>query len=232
MMRLFGSSQHLRHGMPMILVFLAFLTTQLYGGSLYSYVDENGVKVFTNIGVNRSDLVRKNEPEPFTANPSRSRYLQLINQSAKRFKVDANLVKAIVQVESHYNPYAISPKGCIGLMQLHPDTARRFGVQNAFDPAENILGGVKYLNFLMDYFNGNLSHVLAGYNAGENAVARYKGIPPYRETQEYVRKVMTLYQSFTPPEASVKRPSRQLSRLVLPNGSVLLTNQEPNSSMP
>ncbi len=112
-----------------------------------------------------------------------------------RHGVDAELIKAIIRVESNYNPLAVSVKGCKGLMQLHPDTARRFGVTDIFDPAQNIEGGVKYLKFLIEYFKNDIPKVLAGYNAGENAVTRYKGIPPYRETKEYVKKVESLYQS-------------------------------------
>ena len=107
--------------------------------------------------------------------------------------VDPELVKAVAKVESNYNPYAVSNKGALGLMQLIPETAKRFGVTNVFDAKQNIEGGVKFLRFLMGMFPNNLPFILAAYNAGENAVLKYKGIPPYQETQAYVRKISQAY---------------------------------------
>jgi soluble lytic murein transglycosylase-like protein len=204
-------------------VLFVMLTAPVSAGALYSYINEKGLRVYTNIGVNRTDLPRQETSSTTrdTSNP----YLQLINESAQRFNLDADLVKAVMQIESHFNPRAISSKGCIGLMQLHPDTARRFGVTDAFDPAQNIRGGAQYLRFLTDHFKGELPLVLAAYNAGENAVKRHQGIPPYRETQQYVRKVTALYESFKPtPEGS--NASERLTRVVLPNGSVLFTSDD------
>ena len=202
------------------LLFLLLLSlSQVSAGSLYSYINERGIRVYTNIGVNRTDLPgqRPRSATQDAGNP----YLPLIHESARQFNLDADLVKAVIQVESSFNPRAVSSKGCIGLMQLHPDTARRFGVRDAFDPAQNIRGGVQYLRFLTDHFEGNLPLVLAAYNAGENAVIRHEGIPPYPETQKYVRKVTTLYESFKPP--SKRSDSTRLTRVVLPNGSILFT---------
>jgi hypothetical protein len=106
--------------------------------------------------------------------------------------VEVALVRAIIQVESDFDHLAISSKGAQGLMQLMPDTARRMGVTNAFDPRQNIFGGVRYLRFLLDLFRGDIALVAAAYNAGENAVTRYGGVPPYKETRGYVEKVQTL----------------------------------------
>lgn len=107
--------------------------------------------------------------------------------------MDPELIKAVARVESNYNPTALSPKGALGIMQLVPATAERFGVADPYDPAQNIEGGVRYLKFLQDRFPGNLALALAAYNAGENAVRRHGGIPPYRETRDYVRKIRRLY---------------------------------------
>ncbi|MCL4148543.1 UNVERIFIED_CONTAM: hypothetical protein GTU68_057358 [Idotea baltica] len=107
------------------------------------------------------------------------------------------LVKAVIHAESAFKVRARSPKGARGLMQLIPATAKRFGVKDSYNASQNILGGVRYLKWLFKHFDGNVSHVLAGYNAGENAVTRYGGIPPYQETQTYVRRVLTLRKLYT-----------------------------------
>ena len=116
----------------------------------------------------------------------------MAQETAKTLDVNPFLVDSVIQVESNYNPYAISPKGAQGLMQLMPDTARRFGVTNSFDPQQNIEGGVRYLKFLQETFQDDRLAV-AAYNAGEKAVAKYKNVPPYRETVDYVAKVSQKY---------------------------------------
>ncbi len=103
--------------------------------------------------------------------------------------VSADLVKAVIQVESEFDQWAVSSKGAQGLMQLMPFTARRFGVSDSFDARQNIFGGVQYLRFLLDLFHGDVALALAGYNAGENAVLRFKGIPPFKETRNYVQRI-------------------------------------------
>jgi soluble lytic murein transglycosylase-like protein len=109
--------------------------------------------------------------------------------------VTEDLVKAVIAVESEFDRYAVSSKGAQGLMQLMPFTARRFGVADPFDARQNIFGGVQYLRLLLDMFGGDVALALAGYNAGENAVVRFKGIPPFRETQDYVSKIQSLLHS-------------------------------------
>lgn len=113
---------------------------------------------------------------------------RLVEESARTHDIDPLLVHSVIQVESNYNNYALSPKGAEGLMQLIPSTARRFGVTNSFDPKQNIEAGVKYLKYLKDLFRDDRL-ALAAYNAGEGAVFKYKNIPPYRETVGYVSKV-------------------------------------------
>lgn len=113
----------------------------------------------------------------------------LVDTIARRHNVEPLLVDSVIRVESNYNPNAVSSAGAMGLMQLIPSTARRFGVSNTFHPAQNIEGGVRYLKYLMELYGGDERLALAAYNAGEGAVAKYKGIPPYRETQNYVYQV-------------------------------------------
>ncbi|MDQ3283967.1 MAG: lytic transglycosylase domain-containing protein [Acidobacteriota bacterium] len=123
----------------------------------------------------------------------RSQFDPIIERYAAKYNVDPTLVRAVIQVESNFNPACVSHKGARGLMQLMPETAKRFGVTNIHDPEQNIHGGVKYLSYLMRLFNEDMPRVLAGYNAGENAVLKYGGIPPYQETSNYVTRALTVY---------------------------------------
>ncbi|MGA2434077.1 MAG: lytic transglycosylase domain-containing protein [Bryobacteraceae bacterium] len=128
------------------------------------------------------------EPAEPTPTPAGTSVNQFIRQTADRYQLDPLMVDSVIQVESNYNPFAVSPKGARGLMQLMPETARRLAVKDSFNPWENIDGGVRYLKYLFDLF-GDSRLALAAYNAGENAVFKYGGVPPYRETAEYVSKV-------------------------------------------
>ena len=119
---------------------------------------------------------------------------QAIDRAAEDQGIHPSFVHAVIQAESNYNPGAISPKGAQGLMQLMPQTARRFGVKNSFDPLDNLQGGVRYLRFLLDTY-GDAGLTLAAYNAGQGAVDRYRGVPPYSETRQFVRRVNRFYIS-------------------------------------
>ena len=118
---------------------------------------------------------------------------KLVREAADRHRVDPALVRAVIQTESNWNPIALSNRGAGGLMQLIPTTAHRFGVNDVFNPQQNIDGGVHYLKTLLDRYNGNLDMALAAYNAGEGAVDRARGIPSFRETRNYVQKVQNAY---------------------------------------
>jgi soluble lytic murein transglycosylase-like protein len=168
---------------------------------------------------------------PRSAKPS-LRLNELIDQTAARHEVDPLLVRSVVAVESNFNPYAVSPKGAQGLMQLIPATARRFGVTNPFDPASNLEAGVRYLKYLKDLFQDERL-ALAAYNAGEGAVQRHNGIPPYAETRDYVEKVRRLYgasrQAAPAPSAAPQAPAepespvlRGLETVTGPDGRVWL----------
>lgn len=123
-----------------------------------------------------------------------SGYSSLINTYAQKYNLDSALIEAVINAESGFNPEAVSPKGALGLMQLMPTTARELGVKNPFDPAQNIEGGTRYLRSLLDDFKGDLPLALAAYNAGAKTVKKQGGIPPFKETQDYVKKVLGDYQ--------------------------------------
>jgi len=145
--------------------------------------------------------------------PPPAEIVKMVNETAPAYGVDPGLVLAVIQVESAFHTNALSPKEAAGLMQLIPGTAQRFGVQDAFNPADNIRGGVRYLRWLLSYFEGNVTLALAGYNAGEHAVDRYGGVPPYAETQAYVRLVHQIYPRTTHRfDAGVTEPSARFAR--------------------
>lgn len=131
-------------------------------------------------------------------NSKAKKFASAINEYSRQFRIDSNLVKAVITAESCFKRKALSHKGAKGLMQLIPDTAKRFGVKDSYDPKQNIKAGVKYLRFLSDRFKGNLEKIIAAYNAGEGKVDRYKGIPPYKETQQYVKNVLKTYELLKP----------------------------------
>jgi soluble lytic murein transglycosylase-like protein len=123
----------------------------------------------------------------------RSSYDSFIERYAAQYQVDPVLVRAVIQVESDFNPRCVSNKGARGLMQLMPETARQYGVRNMFDPEDNIRGGIHNLADLLARYRGDLHRVLAAYNAGDGAVSKYRGIPPYEETMTYVKRALTVY---------------------------------------
>lgn len=143
----------------------------------------------------------------------------ILKQSVKQ-KLDPALVHAVIRAESNYNHLAVSHAKAEGLMQLIPATAKRFNVKDSFDPEQNITGGTKYLRWLFKRFNGDIRLTLAGYNAGEGNVDKYNGIPPFRETQNYVKKVMRFYREFKglpPVHEQNLRPSKKVIRRIVTN---------------
>lgn len=129
----------------------------------------------------------------FTRRATKDEIMTMIDTTSEKYGVDSKLIKALVKQESGYNPNAKSKAGALGLMQLMPSTAKGLGVQDPLDPQQNIEGGVKYVKSMLDRFNGNIILALAAYNAGPNAVKKYDGVPPYKETQNYVRAILKNY---------------------------------------
>jgi soluble lytic murein transglycosylase-like protein len=195
-----------------------------------SYVDEHGRLVYINEDSNTPRNTRTNaDGRAATSRTAPPAHLEhIVDEAAERHDLDPALVNAVISTESGWNPQAISNKGAMGLMQLIPGTAERFGVGNPFDPVQNIDGGTAYLKALLDRYNGDLTKSLAAYNAGERAVDRSGGVPPFWETRQYVRKVKNAY--FRPGSgrnpASVWTPPRSpIRRQVDAQGQVVFTNE-------
>lgn len=190
------------------LAMLAFSVPAM--ADIFSYTDANGVIHFSNVPDNRQyKLVVASQgsagkPDIAAGGTSgqinragKSRFAPIVEEAARAHQVDPALLHAVITAESGYNPAAVSNKGAVGLMQLMPQTARRYGVENSFDPAQNIQGGTRYLSDLLQMFNNNIELAVAAYNAGENAVIRHGyTIPPYRETLAYVPKVLKLQKKY------------------------------------
>ncbi|MGN6514009.1 MAG: lytic transglycosylase domain-containing protein [Lysobacteraceae bacterium] len=186
----------------------------LVSGQVYAYVAADGVRHYTSrrpsglAGISGLRTIRYSYMETCYACAARpgvdfrtlalntAAYQAEIAQAAKDYGVEEAVVRAIIHAESAFNPNALSRVGAQGLMQLMPATARRFGVGNAFDAGQNIRGGVQYLAWLLKRFNGNVALAAAGYNAGEGAVDKYGGVPPYAETQRYVQRVGILAERY------------------------------------
>ena len=214
-------------------------------GQIVSYSDSDGKRVFVNaepaLMVHHVKMLQRDftplagaprglsatSPELGAAElANRQKIEVMIREVSARYNVDPALIRAVIETESNWNSTAISRKGALGLMQLVPGTARQLGVNNAFDPKQNLDGGVRYLHTLLERYNGDLDRALAAYNAGPGAVDRAKGVPQFRETREYVRKVTDSY--FRPGSDRLSNAfgaSRPIYRLVAEDGRVVFTNE-------
>jgi soluble lytic murein transglycosylase-like protein len=173
------------------------------------------------------DVVAIEPEEIFTPLPAKpivkAPYRELVEAAAARYKVDADLITSVIAVESNFDPKALSPKNARGLMQLLPETAERLGVQNIYDPQENIDAGTRYLRELLQMYNNDLALALAAYNAGPERVQQYGRVPPFEETLSYVRRVKRSYEK-TKSKASAKKPA--------PPGAMAATSRHRNGQSP
>jgi soluble lytic murein transglycosylase-like protein len=180
---------------------------------IYTYVDADGMRHYTDVPDNNRYRLLVLSPHDRTESGDRydsmllakaGRYDSIIENAALSASVEPNLLRAVIVVESGFNSRAVSKRGAVGLMQLMPATASRFGVSNPYDPRQNIHGGAQYLKFLIDRFGQNVRLALAAYNAGEEAVERNGGqIPPFTETMAYVPRVLRIYQMLTAQPRSI-----------------------------
>jgi len=209
-----------------VLAILLGAGSRISAGEITTYKDQNGRTVYVNRDDRelRSAVDRGGSAAALRVIQQRKRGLpaidEYIDQVALLHQVDPNLVQAVIEVESAWNPKARSRKGALGLMQLMPETAARFGVRDPFDPRENVEGGVRYLRFLLDRFHENLKYALAAYNAGEKAVAAWGDVPPYEETRTYVQRIAMIYSPGHLQEdlsASVISRSIQGNRIIYTN---------------
>jgi len=200
------------HGFPMRFIFPILLLLSCVPSAyadIFGYTDATGTLVLSDVKTdNRYALLLQTEiaknaalAVPFAGGhinwENQKRFAPLVAQAARTYHIDEALLHAVISTESGYEPRAVSPKGAIGLMQVMPATGKRFGVLNLNDPSQNVEAGARYLRDLLRQFDNDLQLVLAAYNAGENAVLRHgKRIPPYRETRQYVPRVLSLYKKF------------------------------------
>lgn len=211
------------------LIFIITLTLTVVwcntsSADIYKYVDENGVAHFTNTpsGKGYKKIIsegsgRKDKKSQVT---NHINYHQIISSKSKEYNVEPSLIKAVIKAESDWDATAVSRKGAMGLMQLMPATAEEMDVKNPFNPEENIEGGIKYLRYLLDKFNGDLPLALAAYNAGPKAIEKFGGVPPIPETQHYVKRVLSIYNNGSSPG----RTSDIMYKIIYNDGTILYTN--------
>ncbi len=181
----------------LLMVLSGLLVASVASADVYVFKDKQGVLTFTNVpnhqGFHR--VLRESNGQIGSASATNS-YEDLIRAASDRYDIDADLIRAVIRVESNFNSTARSTKGAMGLMQLMPETARLHNVLDAYEPSDNIEGGVRHLKMLLGRYQGDLQLSLAAYNAGSGAVEKYGGIPPFAETRDYVRRVLNHYDSY------------------------------------
>ncbi len=176
---------------------VCLLAPSISFADIYKYVDPEGVIHFTNAPTHgKFEIVLKEERVKFRVGPNAEKYDLAIWKASEKYGMDYALIKAFIKAESNFNPKAVSRVGAKGLMQLMPKTAQALAVTDSFHPEDNIDGGVRYLRYLTKLFDGNFYWVLGAYNAGEKAVFQYNGVPPYRETRNFIQRVLHYFKQY------------------------------------
>jgi soluble lytic murein transglycosylase-like protein len=183
--------------MGFALVWMVFSSTLPVRADIYMYIDSQGVLHFTNTPTSSNyKLYIKERPAKQSMAQTTKQFDQFIKEASEKHGIAIPLLKALIKVESDFNPKAVSRTGALGLMQIMPDNIAAFNIGDPFDPWENIMGGAWYLRQLLQRFDGQLPLALAAYNAGPTIVEQYRGVPPFRETEAFVKKVMSYYYAF------------------------------------
>ena len=220
------------------LLFVLFIAPAY--ADIYKYVDDNGVVCYTDMPFGKkADKIHKEKKTdaplqnqtPGRNSKDSGDFHSIVHEKASTYDIDPSLIKAVIKTESNWNCRAVSKKGAMGLMQLMPSTATDMNVRNPFDPEENIEGGTKYLKYLIERFNGDLTLALAAYNAGPKTVEKFGYVPPITETKQYVNRVLSLYDgrimypSASPGDSGKSgKKSEPIYKIVMEDGSVLFTN--------
>ena len=174
-----------------LFVVLTLIVTPMVNADIYVYIDKDGVLHFTNAPTSsKYKIYMREDSYRQTISENVAHYDQVIAEAADTNGLSFHLLKALIHVESHFDPQAVSKKGAMGLMQIMPNNLDLLNIRDPFDPRDNIMGGARYLRAMIDRFDGQLNLALAAYNAGPQVVERYNDIPPYQETREYVKKVL------------------------------------------
>ncbi len=221
--------------MFLLILFLVFFGVTEANADIFKDVSDDGVVIFTNVPLDGQGKVIIKEVDKTGVsqgakqiNPYKEAFYELAEKIAKKHEIDPELVKAVIKAESNWNPDAISPKGAIGLMQLMPTTASYIKVSNPLDPVENIEGGIRYLKYLLEKFNWDLSLALAAYNAGPARVEKYGDIPPILETRNYVQKVFNTYSGKKIRDlgatSNKTNSTNNIRKVTLEDGTILFTN--------
>jgi len=211
-------------------MFFAFFSSNAFADRICVQTID-GEKIYTNlcegkikkISLKKSPKAQKLLPSRPVLETSKQELEKIVEEKSRFYGVDPKLIKEMIREESGWNPYAVSPKGAMGVMQLMPQTAILMGVRDPFDPVQNIDGGIRYMKYLLEKFNGNFHLALAAYNAGPSLVETLGRIPNIPETQNYVRKISLRYSGVSPQYSIKKSP---IKAIVLSDGTVVYTNRE------
>ncbi len=194
-----GRGINILHIVVLSTIFILSAAVSSVHADIYMYIDANGVMHFTNTPTSNEHEYKVYVKERTSVSKkfySTNKYDHFITDASEQTGVDSRLLKAMIKAESDFNTRAVSKKGAMGLMQIMPENFKMLDLENPFDPLQNIRAGARYFQQLYKRFNGKLALSLAAYNAGPTAVDRYKRIPPYQETEEYVRRVLRYYRTF------------------------------------